>query len=141
MPKKERLYSVQLCFWTLSVLDTQIMASSVEDACERAGKEANWDGQRTIYDSCTTTKVADIARGDHSCAVDAPAGAKCRVPEQYRDPILTDNDEVLQRARLMAESLMVIKQGIENAMKSGTVYGSHKLIRDICARALGTLTL
>jgi hypothetical protein len=109
-----RKYTLQLGWWTLDVIDQVVEASSPEEACRIALEDPNHDAQRTIYDCCTSTAVLELARGDFDNAVDAPKGAKLRVPDEHRCPVY-DNRECLQRAA--PDLLAAAKQAMEDIKK------------------------
>lgn len=93
-------YTIDFVFWNPETASVCVKANSAKEAIERALEFDPWSGcgsddgdfeitrsQETVYDCCTDTAVAGIARGRHDTVFDAPAGAQLAVPEEYQDAI------------------------------------------------------
>lgn len=100
----ERNYTVQLGWYTLSVVDVTVKASSIKEACEKALAE-DCGNSRTIYDCCTDTAVLDLARGVHDCAVDAPVSTRIKVPAEFIEPTYEYHPNLLKAAPALRNAL------------------------------------
>jgi len=92
MSTDPRWYTVELVFWNPVTATVQVRANSVQEACDKALDEVDWDCSETCYDACTDTKVGRVAAGRHYNAFDAPAGAQRVVPKPLRDSMWSGED-------------------------------------------------